>query len=276
MDPQLYHEFYEIEEHFWWSVGTRRTFAQLLGRVAAAKPGVVVDVGCGTGIMLRELALPGRLRCGCDASPIALGLARQRGLADLLRCDATRLPLASGSADLVLALDVIEHLDDDAAALRELARIARPGGHVLVHVPAFPILWTDKDALNHHRRRYRRRQLAALVERAGLAIRHLSYLNAFPFPAALARAGLQALAGRGRTAVPPSTAVVERLYRPPWALNQLLLAMLTLEGWVGPLLPFGMSLVCVAEKPAAVVERAAPWSLPVAEPVGAAALRTPV
>jgi SAM-dependent methyltransferase len=217
----------------------------LLAPSAAGGVGRVIDVGCGTGLTLREFTPPARQLVGCDFSPQALGLSRPRGLRDLLRADATRLPFRSDSADLVMALDVIEHLDDDAAALAEIARITRPGGRVLVHVPAFPMLWTDKDDLNHHRRRYRRAELDAVVANAGLCVHTLAYVNAAVFPLALARALVQR---RQRRASAPSAAALDPLYNLPDALNRLLLAVMGLERRVQRWLPFGMSLVCLAEK----------------------------
>jgi SAM-dependent methyltransferase len=249
MDETLYREFFELEEHYWWSVGTRRLFARLIAPFAAAGAGRVVDVGCGTGITLLSFPYPAALLCGCDFSPLALDFSRRRGLRSLLRSDATRLPFRSDSVDLVLALDVIEHLDDDAAAVAEIARVTRRGGHVLVHVPAFSILWSDKDDLNHHRRRYRRAELQRLIERAGLRVRTLAYVNAWVFPIALARALLQRRS-RTASAPAPSAQALDSIFRIPPALNRLLLGVMGLEARLLRVLPFGMSLVCLAEKPA--------------------------
>jgi ubiquinone/menaquinone biosynthesis C-methylase UbiE len=188
MDPQLYQRFYEIEDTFWWSVGTRRIFFRVLQDVRSEGGGQVLDVGCGTGVMLQELVPEWRLAAGCDGSDLALSFCRRRGLRHLVQCDATSLPFRSGGLDLVTALDVIEHLDDDETCLREIARVCRPGGHVLLHVPAFRILWTEKDELNHHRRRYGRAELIGLVERCGLDVRRIFYVNSFVFPAALLNA----------------------------------------------------------------------------------------
>lgn len=248
MDDALYREFYELEEHYWWSVGTRRLFTRLIAPFAAAGVGRVVDVGCGTGITLLEFPYPAVLLCGCDFSPLALAFSRQRGVRSLLRSDATRLPFRTESVDLVLALDVIEHLDDDARAVEEIARVTRRGGHVLVHVPAFPILWSDKDDLNHHRRRYRRAELERLIERTGLRVQTLAYVNATLFPVAWARALVQRWR-RPAHAPPPSAGALDALYRIPPALNRLLLGVMRLEARLIHVLPFGMSLVCLAEKP---------------------------
>ena len=91
MDERLYKHFYDVEERFWWSVGTRRAFWAALAEVAPGRDAHVVDVGCGTGIVLREFPWPTRLRCGIDASRMALALTQERGVRDLVRADVARL-----------------------------------------------------------------------------------------------------------------------------------------------------------------------------------------
>ncbi len=252
MDPQLYRRFYEIEDRFWWSVGTRRVFFQLIRELGHQPGRRALDVGCGTGIMLREFPADWTLVAGCDFTDLALSFCRERGLGALVRGSAVELPFATESLDLVMALDVVEHLDDDTAAMREITRVCRRGGHVLVHVPAFPILWTDKDVLNHHRRRYRRAELLALIGRSGLQVERLFYLNVFLFPVALLRAIAERLIGTRRAAAPaPSAPVLDAIYRIPDALNRAMTTLMDVERHLVTRVPvpFGMSLVCLARKP---------------------------
>jgi SAM-dependent methyltransferase len=252
MDEGLYGRFFAIEERYWWSVGTRRLFFALLDQLGLRRDARVLDVGCGTGIMLRELAERFDAAAGIDYSGLALEFCRQRGLRRLARGDATRLPYASEALDLVLALDVVEHLDDDAGCVAEMARVCRPGGHVLVHVPAFPFLWSDKDVLNHHRRRYRRAALRTLIEATGLEVRHLTHFNSTVFPLA---AGMAWARGSASATAPPErgAAALDALYALPAPLNAALTAMLGVEGALARrvAVPFGMSLVCLARKPTA-------------------------
>jgi len=252
MDPELYRRFYEIEDRFWWSVGTRRVFFQLIDSIRRNGGGRALDVGCGTGVTLQEFPAGWGLVAGCDYSALALSFCHERGLQGLVRCDATQLPFASGSLDLVTALDVIEHLDGDEACLREITRACRPGGHVLIHVPAFQILWSDKDELNHHRRRYHRRELIALVERCGLGIEQMFFIITFLFPIALLRAVAQrALRGSRPQGPVEASTTVDHLYQIPAAVNRLMIGLMDLERRVVTRLPvpFGMSLVCLARKP---------------------------
>jgi SAM-dependent methyltransferase len=249
MDPHLYDVFYGIEDHYWWSVGTRRIFFDLIASLSLDERARVLDVGCGTGVTLRELPGRWRVAAGCDASAQGLAYCRQRGLRALVRADAGRLPFASGCMDLLLALDLIEHLDDDAGCLGEIARVCRPGGHVLVHVPAFPVLWNDKDVLNHHRRRYRRRELLRLLESCGLLAERVLYINFFIFPAALLAALSIRLLHRRRLEMPDPRSL-DRLYAIPPALNRAMTALLDLERRLNRQvrLPFGVSLLCLARK----------------------------
>jgi SAM-dependent methyltransferase len=249
MEPHLYQTFYDLEDHYWWSVGTRRFFFDLVESVKPEKPGRALDVGCGTGVTLEEFPAGWGLMAGCDASEQALAYCRRRDLRSLVRCDATRLPFATETLDLVLALDVIEHLDDDAGCLREMARCCRRGGAVLVHVPAFPILWTEKDVLNHHRRRYRRRQLLGLVEESGLRVERVLYVNFLVFPAAVLVALYTRVFHRDRLARPDPHGL-DRLHNIPPVLNRVMIHSLDLERRLARRfrLPFGMSLLCLARK----------------------------
>lgn len=249
MHPHLYETFYDIEDSYWWSVGTRRIFFELLERIR--KPGAsrTLDVGCGTGVTLANLRDGGIDAVGCDYSAQGLSFCQRRGLDQLVRADATRLPLAGDSFDLVLALDVVEHLDDDAGCVREMARVCRPGGHVLVHVPAFPLLWNAKDVLNHHRRRYRRAEVRRLIESAGLVVEHVRYVNVFLFPVAVLVA-LYTRAFRRENLDDPDPNRLDYLHNIPDAVNRAMIVLLDFERRLGNKvrLPFGMSLLILARK----------------------------
>ncbi|HVN83398.1 MAG TPA: class I SAM-dependent methyltransferase [Candidatus Binatia bacterium] len=248
MEAELYEKFYDIEEHFWWSVGTRRTFLEVINETLVPIPSRVLDLGCGTGIMLKELATEQRFVCGYDGSSLALSFCHRRGLNDLVQGDASVLPFGTECLDLVTALDVIEHLDDDEGCVREMARVCRRGGHVLIHVPAFPFLWSYKDELNHHRRRYRRKALTDLIERNGLKVLQVHYLNSVAFPAAML---MRALGRNGSKGDQASVDALGQLYDIPASVNRLMTHLMDLERWLGRYVPppFGMSLLCLAQKP---------------------------
>jgi SAM-dependent methyltransferase len=185
VEQDFYSRYYEYEDSHWWFLGRRQVFLRLLDRYfAPAADGRelrILDVGCGTGTMLRELRRYGRVK-GVDADEQAVRLCRRRGIEDVEQVSPGPLPFDDGSFDLVTALDVVEHVDDDVAMLRELRRVLAPGGTLLVSVPAFAFLWGAQDEIAHHKRRYRAPELRERLLAAGFEIRRLSYFNSLLFP----------------------------------------------------------------------------------------------
>jgi SAM-dependent methyltransferase len=170
METAEYERMFRAESEHFWFAGTRAVIADALARALGAREGArvlrVLDVGCGTGYTLTRL--PAAVSAvGLDASAEALRWAARRGTgARLVRAAAESLPVAQATFDAVLALDVLEHLDDDGAGAREIARVLRPGGVALVTAPAFGWLWSAHDEALHHRRRYRLAELRAVLRGA--------------------------------------------------------------------------------------------------------------
>ena len=252
MEQREYALMYEMESHHWWFQGSRRvlldTARRHWPRSRPGRPLRLLDLGCGTGLTLdlfgRE---PGVHVHGLDLSPSALGFCRQRGLERLVCGSMDAVPFATDTFDVVTALDVIEHIDDDLAALREVARVLRPGGMALVAVPAHPWLFSDHDRALHHVRRYRRRELRERLAAAGLRTDFESYYNALLFPAVAAMRLLQRGAKVLRGA-PDGQAPRSDVHLPAAPLNALLRELFAGEGrWLARhRLPFGVSLVAVA------------------------------
>src|SRR4030095_11476569 len=156
MQPHHYPILYQVEEKHGWYVGRRRIIQSLVERICATlnKPNPrILDVGCGTGANLKMLAGYGKAE-GVDISPQAVEFCGQRGFDSVKLGAAEQLPYDDDSFELVTALDVIEHLDDDVAGLREMRRILRRDGRLLLFVPAFMFLWGVQDDVSNHRRRY--------------------------------------------------------------------------------------------------------------------------
>lgn len=251
MQADEHARMYRVETRHFWFVGTRRVIVAALERalgprLASAR---VLDLGCGTGFTLTQLP-PGVRSVGLDYSPAALAFARERApSASLVRGSAYALPFADGAFDAVLALDVLEHLDDDLAAARELRRVLAPGGAAIVTVPAFASLWSAHDEALDHRRRYRLSQIERVMRDAGLEVEHASYYNFFLFPmvagARLAERARTALGVGARTRSPGSGA---DLRIPPAPLNAGLAALLGAERAIAPRvrLPFGVSCLVIA------------------------------
>lgn len=234
---------YQVEQSHWWHVGRRRIIASFLERILGEvtdSPARILDVGCGTGANLLLLSKYGDAE-GVDISDDALAFCRERGLQKVKKGAAEELPYADESFDLVSALDVVEHLDDDLAALKEMKRVLRPGGRVFLFVPTFMFLWGLQDDVSNHRRRYRLPELRRLLEQAGFEVERTSYANITFFLPILLIRRLMRLTG--------IKAESENSINVP-ALNGVLGWLLGAEGTVLRYmnLPFGVSGLCVARR----------------------------
>src|SRR5260370_34913669 len=179
MQAHTYAIMREVEDQHWWYVGRRRIIASWVESVCreiGKQRARILDVGCGTGANLQMLAEFG-VADGVDVSAEALEFCRARGLGSVRQGAAESLPYEDAQFDLVTGLDVVEHLDDDVAGLREMFRVLRPGGRALLFVPAFMFLWGGQDDISHHRRRYTRAELQERLTAAGLAVSRASYAN---------------------------------------------------------------------------------------------------
>lgn len=246
MERHTYAIMYEVEGSHWWFAGRRRILESFVKEIVAnlnlqRRPPVILDVGCGTGANLEMLAQFGDAE-GVDVSEDALAFCRARGLTRVTLGAAERLPYADASFDLVTALDVVEHLDDDATGLREMRRVLRPGGRALLFVPAFMWLWGVQDDVSHHRRRYTLPQLKERVREAGFEIERATYANVTFFAPILAGRLLMRATG----ARPASENNINVS-----ALNGVLGHLFGAERfWLRRHLnfPFGVSAVCVARR----------------------------
>src|SRR4051812_16450113 len=156
----------ELERRHWWYRGRRKVVEAALGRLMVLERAEILDLGCGSGEMLELLSSYGTVS-GVDVNPHAVEWARRRGLGDVREASAEDLPHDDRRFDLVTCLDVLEHLDDDAAGLPEIARVPRSAGLLLVTVPAYPRLFSGHDVAAGHARRYRFGDLVSLAERGG-------------------------------------------------------------------------------------------------------------
>lgn len=247
MDAGTYAAEAELEATHWWFTGRRRLFAREIARLHLPGAARILDIGTSTGTNLRMLRDLGyRDVTGLDFSDEAIRYCREKGLGEVRKGDATALPFPDASFDLVLATDIIEHVDDDTRALEEIRRVTKPGGLALVTVPAFEALWGTQDDVSHHKRRYRKAQLDARIAAAGLQLRrgyHFNVLLFLPIWAARQAIRLAQLPVRNEN----------RVNTP--AINRLLTAVFELDCRLAPWLrsPFGVSILALAERPAIAV-----------------------
>ncbi len=246
MEEREYETMYDNEDSHWWFQGTRRVIfdygsAYLNSGSGGEEQPLVLDVGCGTGATLA--ALMGKVRfMGVEPEKAAVQFCHRRGLDSVMQGHAEALPVEAQTVDTVLALDVIEHVEDDVTVLREMHRVLRPEGALVLTVPANPFLWSDHDVALHHKRRYTKKALMTALEGAGFRVEKWSFYNTFLFPLVATVRLLQRL----------------RRKRPQTISSDVKLPALWLNGFLSRLLsservwlrwirfPFGVSLIVVA------------------------------
>ena len=247
MKHEEYERMYRFEDTYWWFVARRHLITSLLGTHYARDGQLkILDIGCGTGAMLDELKSFGEV-VGADFSPEALQFCVTRGVrSPLARADVRRLPFADASFDVVTAMDIIEHIDDDKAASGEIYRVLKPGGRLFVTVPAFLSLWSEHDEALHHYRRYTVPRLKDLFQRVGLTVDKISYTVTTLFAPIWLFRTVSNLLPRKRAGEEKQANLIQ--FSGP--VNA---ALLSLSDWETRLvhrlnLPFGVTVVSVARK----------------------------
>jgi SAM-dependent methyltransferase len=243
MDEKLMKATLAVDEHHWWYRGRRRVIRAQLDQLALAPGARVLDAGCGSGRTLQELVDYGTVQ-GVELDPEAAELARSRGHGEVLVGRLEELPFPEATFDLITCLDVIEHTPDDRVTLTELRRVCRPGGWLLVTVPAYQALWSFHDEANHHFRRYSRRMLADAAVSSGWTVERMTSFNSLLLaPAAAVRLAQRRFGTHnGYTN--------DLALGPAW-LNDVLEQPLRMEAsWLarGRALPFGLSLMAVLRR----------------------------
>ena len=244
MDQRLLKVLLEIDEHHWWYRGRRRIVRAELDRLALPAAAQILDAGCGSGRMLQELASYGQVS-GIELDDDSAALAASRELGEVRTGRLEELPWDDGTFDLITSLDVVEHTPDDRRALRELRRVSKPGGWLLLTVPAYQSLWSLHDVANHHFRRYNRNTLARPAREAGWRVERMTHFNSLPLaPAAVVR-----LAERRKPLEDDYKPHVA--FGPQWLNSVFDLPMRAEARWIGRGrgLPAGLSLLALLRNP---------------------------
>ena len=246
-DPQLmkcatYAIEAEVEATHWWFTERRRLFGHLITGMGLPGGARVLDIGTSTGTNLRMLRDLGFSRYeGLDTSEEAVHWCADKGYGKVTQGDVCALPFPDDTFDLVLATDIIEHVDDDEVALREIRRVLKPRGRVLITVPAFMLLWGLQDEVGQHKRRYRARELLDRAQAAGMRVDRKFYFNYILFlPILLARTIIRWTGAK----VENENQLNSRF------VNRLLQLVFRFDVWSAPALhlPFGVSYLVVAGK----------------------------
>jgi SAM-dependent methyltransferase len=239
MERVVYQQMAELDDRHWWYRARREILAELIRREGELpRDAAILEIGCGTGhnfAMLGQFGHVDALELDDEARAIS-----EKRLGRTVM--SSPLPELAGVPDhhydLIGAFDVIEHIDDDAAALAAIATKLKPGGKFMMAVPAHPWMWTAHDVVNHHKRRYSKRALKTLVEDSPMRLEKIGYFNSILFPLAVAQRAASKVRGRDSADVklplPPINLALEKIF----ASERYLVGRLPL--------PMGLSLFAVA------------------------------
>jgi SAM-dependent methyltransferase len=236
-----YEAMYQLENSYWWYVARRELAVQLLKDELHGRDSVrILDVGCGTGANVQAFAHLATT-VGIDASIDALHFCQSRGIKTVSLSPVEDLPFGVRIFDVVTALDVLEHTDDDLSSLREIHRVTKHHGLVLITVPAYGFLWSEHDEALKHRRRYTAHELRNKLVVTGFEVVRTSYFISTLFIPILA---LRIWQGLHKDSTHPKTSIY---VLPDW-INNSLIALLSLERKLFHRinLPFGVSIVALA------------------------------
>jgi SAM-dependent methyltransferase len=183
MEKSFYRIFFEVQKKHWWFVAKKKIVLDLIDRHVPVKPNhKILDIGCGSGLMLNALEQIGETN-GMDMSDDAISFSKEIFSGTVKKgVLPDNIPYEKEYFSLVVALDVIEHVDDDRAALSAIRSHIAPGGHAVITVPACMFLWSEHDVLNEHKRRYTLEELKTKLLDSGFTIERISYFNTFLFP----------------------------------------------------------------------------------------------
>jgi SAM-dependent methyltransferase len=245
MDKSYESKYHRVEETNWWFVSRRKTIIDLILKHAPSIDAKILEIGCSGGVLLIELNRLGFTNSyGIDISGEAIQECKRRGIRDAKVMNAAKTRFEDGLFDIIIASDVLEHIEDDELALSEWYRIIKPGGMLLVFVPALSCLWGRHDIINHHFRRYDKQSLISKLTKPGFSISRASYWNFLLFfPAYVVRSLKRMFPDKESN---PS----DDIYELNPVLNNILIVLLEIENLLLKYLdlPIGVSVFAVCKK----------------------------
>ena len=241
MEKNLYDIESEIESFHWWFVVRRRLLQSLLSSINLPRDCVTVDIGCGVGSNLGTLRSVGLNVIGLDRSIYALSLNRKKLKFPLINGDLNKLPVRPNSVGLIIAMDILEHLENDSNGILEFYQALRKEGILLLTVPAFKSLWGIQDVVTGHKRRYSRKEITNKLREVGFEILKSSYFNFFLFfPILLARRMIRLFGLRIESENEINSPFINFVFKVIFSLEPYILEYFSF--------PFGVSIFCVAKK----------------------------
>ncbi len=230
-----------VERFHWWFVGRRELLRSILMSLKISKSSLALEVGCGTGANLSTLGSAGLYGVGLDRSTYALTLVRSKNELPLLAGDINNLPFKTKSVGLIIAMDILEHLDDDRSGINESYRILKRNGLLILTVPAFKFLWGIQDRVTGHKRRYTKKQIVNRLKEMEFDILKSSYFNFFLFfPILLARWTIRFFDLKIESENEINSPLINLLLKTLFSLEVHFLKYFSF--------PFGVSILCIARK----------------------------
>ena len=240
MEHKLYETYRKIEAEHWWFVGRQAILANILRKYFPPKA-KILDIGCNTGVLVGILQKNGYEAFGSDMSQEAIEYGSQRGVKKLYVATGEKQPFPDQTFDCVMALDVIEHIDDDGAVIKEMKRLLKPDGKIIIKVTAFMFLWGLQDEAAHHKRRYTKNSLSKIITSEGFSIIRETYFNTFLFIPILISRLIQKIMPPKRTSdFDLNNRFINAVLRKIFIAEAFLLRYIDF--------PFGVSLLAVASK----------------------------
>ncbi len=245
MKTTEYQRMSQMEDNYWWHVGRKSILSHQLKTLSKGqgRPSVL-NVGCGTGGLIPLIEQYGD-STNIDMSDEALAICRKKGFKRLSKVLGTKLPYKDNQFDIVMATDVLEHIEDDDSALKEWSRVIKPGGHLILTVPAYQWLWSEHDESLHHFRRYTASLVHKKLNVAGLHVTKKSYMIVFSFPLIVGYRLVSTILPRSDKKKAASYIIL------PTPINRLFIIFLQIEARMLKYInfPFGTSVYAVARKP---------------------------
>jgi len=245
MDNKEHRRLYEFESFYWWHVGRREIIKSFLAKIPLNKNSHILEIGCGTGGNLEILTQFGEVT-GLDNSPEAIKFCQKRGFRNCFLGDAENINFPEQSFDLIAALDLLEHINDEQKALKEIRRVLKDDGYFLITVPAYQSLWSEHDEALHHKRRYTLSGLRDKLLKVNFNVVSASYFIFFTASAFFIYRILRKIFFDGKKKENQKKADYVLL---PNFLNNFLISLLKLEAFLSKYItfPFGISIACIAK-----------------------------
>jgi len=241
MQPDEYATMFRVEETHWWYRALHRLILETLeAELPDWRDKKILDAGCGTGAILQRLGNPEK-NVGIDLAPEAISFCRERGLTNVREGNVCALPFEDASFDAVISSSVLYHawVSDIAGAIREMYRVLRPGGVVLINVPAFRFLHSAHDDAVMTAQRFRKPEIRKLLQNENFRIRRLTYWTSLLFPLAVAARTLGA-SQMGRDFESNGSSFLQRAFSGTMTMERFLLRAISF--------PVGVALLAVATK----------------------------